>query len=394
MISRSLLAPARLAGQSVLRTQSDERLADLAREGSKPAFEAIVARYRGALLGYCGGMLSAERAEDAVQQTLVKAYAALQRGEAVRTLRPWLYRIAHNTAINGLRDRGLHHAELDEAVDGVERPDQAAERRQELGQVVAAVKALPERQRDAILLRELEGRGYEEIAAQLGGTHGAVRQLLNRARCTLRAGMTALTPFGLVARLGAPLTEAPVGVRIAELCGAAGAAKICATALATGAIAGAGSVPAVDHEKAQRTAADVTASAAAAPPSGRPVAAPTGATAAQGAAAPTTRTTAPAKRQAHPRRRLVREGDLDSEPRERDRSDERSERGHRDHAGEQLAYQPQSDEPAGSRQQGDRQMRTRGADAGHEHGASAPRADEESVPVGAPAEDLSGQPLR
>src|SRR4051794_31556570 len=218
MTSRSLLAPARLAGQSILRTQSDERLADLAREGSDPAFEAIVGRYRGPLLGYCSGMLSGGRAEDAVQQTFVKAHAALRGGEAVRALRPWLYRIAHNTALNALRDRALHHAPLDERIDGVERPDQAAERRQELCEVLSAVRALPERQRDAIVLRELEGRDYDDIARQLGVSYGAVRQLLNRARTSLRAGATAISPFGPLLRIGTPFGEAPVSARVAELC--------------------------------------------------------------------------------------------------------------------------------------------------------------------------------
>src|SRR5215210_6762996 len=124
MTSRSLLAPARLAGQSVLRTQTDERLGDLAREGSEAAFEAIVARYRAALTAYCARMLSEPRADDAVQQTFVKAHQALVGGEVVLRLRPWLYRIAHNTTMNALRDRALHHAPLDERIDGVERPDQ------------------------------------------------------------------------------------------------------------------------------------------------------------------------------------------------------------------------------------------------------------------------------
>ena len=73
MTPRTLLAPGRLAGQSVLRSQADERLVDLALAGSTPAFEAIVARYRGPLLGYCGRILDEGRAEDAVQQTFMKA---------------------------------------------------------------------------------------------------------------------------------------------------------------------------------------------------------------------------------------------------------------------------------------------------------------------------------
>lgn len=69
--------------------------------------------------------------------------------------------------------------------------------------MVTAVGALPERQRDALVLRELEGRSYEEIAVQLGVSDGAVRQLLNRARNTLRASVTAVTPYGLLAGIPA-----------------------------------------------------------------------------------------------------------------------------------------------------------------------------------------------
>src|SRR3954469_17765389 len=237
MTPKSLLAPARLAGRPVLRSQSDERLVDLVRAGSEPAFEAIVGRYRAPLLRYCRRILPDTRAEDAVQQAFVSAYAAMKRDDAQLDLRPWLYRIAHNSALNALRDRGVKHAELDEQIDGVERPDQAMERRQGLRDVLGAVQALPQRQRDAMVLRELEGRSYDEIAGALGVTGGAVRQLLNRARTTLRAGVTAVTPFPMVLRLWSGEGE-PTAARVGELVGAGGAGALAtkgdATALVTG----------------------------------------------------------------------------------------------------------------------------------------------------------------
>jgi RNA polymerase sigma factor (sigma-70 family) len=241
MTPKSLLAPARLAGRPVLRSQSDERLVDLVRAGSEPAFEAIVSRYRGPLLRYCNGILPEGRAEDAVQQSFVSAFAAMNRDDAHLDLRPWLYRIAHNTALNGLRDRGFGHVELDEGIDGVERPDQMVERRQSLREVLAALMNLPERQRDAMVLRELEGRSYEEIAGALGVTGGAVRQLLNRARNTLRAGVTAITPLPVMVWLWSGEGE-PTAARVGELVGAGGAGalatKVAATAIVTGAVAG------------------------------------------------------------------------------------------------------------------------------------------------------------
>jgi RNA polymerase sigma factor (sigma-70 family) len=248
MTPRHLLAPARLAGSRLLATQSDERLVDLLRAGSEPAFEAIVSRYRGPLLRYCSALLGRERAEDAVQQTFVKAYEAMHRDDRALLLRPWLYRIAHNTARNALRDSALRDEPLgDEGAVG-ERPELVVERREELRSVLASVQELPPRQRDALVLRELEGRSYEEISAALGVGGGAVRQLLNRARTTLRTAATAVTPVGLLLRLPTPGSGASesVAARVAEMTGAAGAgavvSKVAATALVTGAVAGGAAV--------------------------------------------------------------------------------------------------------------------------------------------------------
>ena len=241
MTPRALFHPARLARRPVLSTQSDERLVDLVRAGSEPAFEAIVERYRRALMRHVSRLLPPERAEDVVQQAFVKAYEAMRRDAAELNLKPWLYRIAHNGALNALRDRALGHAQLDERIDGVERPEQVLERSLGLRQLVVAVQALPERQRDAILLRELEGRSYEEIATALGVTDGAVRQLLNRARNSLRSAAAAVVPLPLVTRLAAGESAEPVTARVGELVGVGGGAlamKLCATALVTGAVVG------------------------------------------------------------------------------------------------------------------------------------------------------------
>jgi len=243
----------------MLRTQSDARLVDLVRAGHDSAFEAIVQRYRKPLLGYCSRLLPASRAEDAVQQTFLKAYQSMVSGDAELNLRPWLYRIAHNASLNLLRQNGWSHEELDENFDGVQRPDQALELRERLHDMVAAVNALPERQRDAMLLREIDGLSYEEIAAAMGVGDGAVRQLLHRARATLRAGMTAVTPVGLLERLASALagTSGDPSARVAEVAAGfglgAGAVKVGAAVLATGAIAtGVAAVPLVKHHKQPR----------------------------------------------------------------------------------------------------------------------------------------------
>jgi RNA polymerase sigma factor (sigma-70 family) len=242
---RRLIEPARLAGAALLHTQTDERLVDLTRAGNDRAFEAVVVRYRRPLLRYCRRLLPPERAEDAVQQTFLNAYRAIGAGEAELNLRPWLYRIAHNASMSLLRQNGWSHEELDERFDGVMQPPQAFEERERVREVMRAVRELPPRQRDAMVLRELEGRSYEEIALALGVSGGAVRQLLNRARTTLRSAATAVTPFELVAWLAARGPGAvPAGERIAELCAAGGAggvavaAKLGTAVLVAGAVAG------------------------------------------------------------------------------------------------------------------------------------------------------------
>src|SRR5215211_937244 len=101
----------------LLRTQSDARLVALAREGHERAFEAIVERYRRQLLRACRRVLPEARAEDALQHALVAAWRGLRRGDEVRELRPWLHRIAHNTALNQLRMAGYDFDELKDALN-------------------------------------------------------------------------------------------------------------------------------------------------------------------------------------------------------------------------------------------------------------------------------------
>jgi RNA polymerase sigma factor (sigma-70 family) len=127
----------------VLAGEPDERLVALARDGDERAFVAIVERYRAPLLQYCRGFLSPAAAEDALQQTFINAHAALTRadGRAPVTLRPWLYRVAHNASLNVARDPQSALAQLPEDIDGVERPDEALVRNERFRRVVGAVRS-------------------------------------------------------------------------------------------------------------------------------------------------------------------------------------------------------------------------------------------------------------
>lgn len=231
----------RFMSSRLLRSQSDERLVELTRAGHAEAFEAIVGRYRRPLLRYCERLLPESQAEDAVQDVLTRAHAALERTEGEMHLRAWLYRIAHNASISVLRQRVATLEPLTEDLDGVERPDQAFERSQDFRDLIASVQALPEQQRNAITLRELEGRSYEEISAALGVSEGAVQQLVHRARTKLRAAAAAVMPPAFAIRL--PWSGSPeAAARAAELgtagggFGAAALVNVCAAAVVAGAI--------------------------------------------------------------------------------------------------------------------------------------------------------------
>src|SRR3954471_4316673 len=221
----------------LLRSQSDDRLVVLARAGHERAFEAMVERYRGPLLRAARRYLPEARAEDALQQAYISAWSALQRGDDVRDLRAWLYRIVHNTALNQLRVSGYDYAELEESLSlggGFGSQDEL-ERRAVVRQTLTGLAALPERQREALLRIAIEGRSQEEVARELGVSEGAVRQLVHRARLTLRAAATAVTPLPLAAwAAGAAASGGAVSSqmteRIAELVGGAGAGAFLAKA--------------------------------------------------------------------------------------------------------------------------------------------------------------------
>src|SRR5215207_9319126 len=127
----------------LLRTQSDARLAALAREGHERAFEAIVERYRRQLLRACRRVLPEARAEDALQHALVAAWRGLERGDEVRDLRPWLHRIAHNASLNLLRQSGYDYAELHDSLRIADAAEDELERRAVVRQTLQGLVTLP-----------------------------------------------------------------------------------------------------------------------------------------------------------------------------------------------------------------------------------------------------------
>ncbi|HEX4109325.1 MAG TPA: sigma-70 family RNA polymerase sigma factor, partial [Solirubrobacteraceae bacterium] len=169
------------------RWMGDEQLARLAARGNEHAFAAIYERYLPKLVRYCQGIvLQREDAEDAAQTAMLKAMKALAERPQEVNLRPWLYRIAHNEAVSLLRRRRPEQ-QLDERIEaiGAECPEETVHTRARLKELVADLRELPERQRGALVMRELCGLDYEEIAGVIGGSRGAAMQTVFEARSTL-----------------------------------------------------------------------------------------------------------------------------------------------------------------------------------------------------------------
>jgi len=172
----------------LLKLQGDEKLIAMARGGNPSAFEMIVDRYQGRLLGFCRQMLgSTEDAEDVLQEVFVNAYRAMLADEREINLRPWLYRIARNRCLNHLRKPTADAQESMDMVPAVEASSTAEKvhNREEFRQILSDVNKLPETQRSALLLREMDALSYEEIAAAMETTVPSVKSLLVRARISL-----------------------------------------------------------------------------------------------------------------------------------------------------------------------------------------------------------------
>lgn len=198
----SLISPATRGTAKVRRLvpfseQPDDRLVSMARGGSDEAFAEIVRRFERPLLAYCSRIVDRGRAEDAVQQAFLHALRALRSDNRRKlALRPWLYAIARNCAFDIHTGRGTHaYEELDGAApDGAPLPSQRVEQREELSKLVTGLRGLPYGQRRALLLRELEGRSYEEIGMEIGRTASGVRQTIFRARTALRQAVAVFSP--------------------------------------------------------------------------------------------------------------------------------------------------------------------------------------------------------
>ena len=181
--------------------QSDHALLEATLAGDEAAFGELVGRYRNALTNYLYRMLNDyEEAVDLAQETFIRVYRAAARYHAGYAFSTYLYRIATNLAISELRKRkrrrllsltGWFAADETEAgdldlPDGQPLPDVQLVETERNAAVARAIRALPEKYRAPLVLRDVEGHSYEIIAQILATNEGTVKSRISRARGLLR----------------------------------------------------------------------------------------------------------------------------------------------------------------------------------------------------------------
>jgi RNA polymerase sigma-70 factor (ECF subfamily) len=190
---------------------SDLSLVQLAQRGDSTAFDALVLRYQHKVVKLIMRYVrDAAEAEDIAQEAFIKAYRALPRFRGDSAFYTWLYRIAINTAKNALAARGRspieydldadeseHSADLRHNMRDMATPEAMALTEEIRTTVNAAMDQLPEDLRTAIVLRELEGLSYEEIAAAMDCPVGTVRSRIFRAREAIDARLREVLDGGL-----------------------------------------------------------------------------------------------------------------------------------------------------------------------------------------------------
>jgi RNA polymerase sigma-70 factor (ECF subfamily) len=175
--------------------------------GDARAFTELVTRYQTRLLNFVYRTIGdRERAEDLVQEVFVRVYRHLHRFDQTKKFSTWIYTIASNLAKNELRNRSRNPLVLFQSIrkqweadtrplqfeDPSARPDDLFRKRHLRELVEWAVAQLPEHHRVVFVLRELEGKSYEEIAEITGCNLGTVKSRLNRARANFAATIAPL----------------------------------------------------------------------------------------------------------------------------------------------------------------------------------------------------------
>ena len=254
-------APPPSVSVAPLERLGDADIVGRARAGDERAFEEIVRRYRQPLIRYSARQVGRDHAEDVTQHALAKAAAHLRDDPRPIHLRAWLYRVAHNAAVNLRARKDWSHEELSAEIDGVPQPPELAAQRTEVREVVSELDRLPDRQRAALLMSVFEGLGYDEIASQLETTPNSVRALLSRARAHLRRAAAAIAPLPILESLAKKVSAIVGGSGGGSGTVAAGGsvvqAKLVAIAATTVVVGGAATVERAVFESDEATGSGV-----------------------------------------------------------------------------------------------------------------------------------------
>src|SRR3954447_1264885 len=180
-----------------IREFSDAELVSTASTGAESSFEELVRRYQRPIVSYVYRMLNDYEASlDVTQEVFIKVYNSLERYSTDYKFSTWLYRIAHNAAIDHMRRNSMNAQSIEtENGDGTYQlqfespnptPEQERERSEWRNEIEAVVKKLPAAYRDLILLRHSRDLSYDEIAEITGLPLGTVKSRLFRAREMMR----------------------------------------------------------------------------------------------------------------------------------------------------------------------------------------------------------------
>jgi RNA polymerase sigma-70 factor (ECF subfamily) len=179
-------------------TGADQEAVRRVLAGETGAFAGLVERYGGRVYNIALRITNdPDAAADCAQETFIRAYRALHQYDPTLPLGPWLYRIATNASLNHVQRWHAHESPVgDEGLPEKVEPDEAgpessALRREELDEVLAAMRELPPHYRAALALRHLQQLSYQEVADSLGIPLGTVKTHLHRARAALKARLAA-----------------------------------------------------------------------------------------------------------------------------------------------------------------------------------------------------------
>ena len=178
-------------------TDRDGELVAAAAAGDLDAFEKLVQRHQTRLVGYLRGLTNTESdAEDLAQEAFLRAYRSLKGFRGTSSFRTWLYQIATNVFRNWLEKRRnqapVNAGSIDAPPPGMDEPvepmgeENPEARHLQRDAIDRALAALPDDQREAVLLRDVEGFEYREIAEQLGVPLGTVESRIFRGRSRLK----------------------------------------------------------------------------------------------------------------------------------------------------------------------------------------------------------------